>query len=332
MKEITITTNKMAGANAAGWHIWGWEIPVYLFLGGLTAGILIVAALMILRNKGKEHPVATNKIILLAPILISFGMLALFLDLTHKLYVWRFYTSFQVTSVMSWGAWILVLVYPVNILLILATMKEGYPKFYAWIEEKVQTTWNARLEKLFNWIINFAEKHVKLWAKMAIPIGIGLGVYTGILLSAFGARPIWNSAILGPLFLVSGASTGVALIVLLARGKEREYFAKIDMVLIATEIFVLALFFIGQLTSGASQQEAIRLLIDKSILAPVFWIFVVTMGLLLPVFFEWLELKGRHIPAYLPPALVLFGGLSLRFVLVKACCLAREMNIEKLMM
>lgn len=322
----------MAGAHAAGWHIWGWEIPVYLFLGGLTAGILIVAALMILRNKGKEYPVATNKIILLAPILISFGMLALFLDLTHKLYVWRFYTSFQVTSVMSWGAWILILVYPINILMILATLKEGYPKAYSWIEEKVKTTWNARLEGIFTWLINFSEKHVKLWARMAIPVGIGLGVYTGVLLSAFGARPVWNSSILGPLFLISGASTGVALIVLLSKGEERNYFAKIDMMLIGTELLLLFLYIVGQLTAGASQQEAIRLLIDKSIIAPVFWIFVVSMGLLLPVFLEWLESKGRKIPAYLPPALVLFGGLSLRFVLVKACCLAREMNVEKLML
>ena len=36
--------------------------------------------------------------------------------------------------------------------------------------------------------------------------GIALGIYTGILLSAMVARPLWNSAILGPLFLFSGLS------------------------------------------------------------------------------------------------------------------------------
>jgi len=331
MKEITITTHKMASAHAAGWHIWGWEIPVYLFLGGLTAGILVLAAVMILRNKGKEYPVATNRVILLAPIFISFGMLALFLDLTHKLYVWRFYTSFQVTSVMSWGSWILLLVYPVNILMILATLEEGYPKLYGWIKEKSVSIGGGRLEGIFSSLISFSKRHIKLWAKIAIPVGVGLGIYTGILLSAFGARPIWNSAILGPLFLVSGISAGAALIVLMAKGAERQYFAKIDMMLIGSELFVLFLFFVGQLTASASQQEAIRLLIDKSIMAPVFWIFVVTIGLLLPAFFEWLETRGGEIPAWLPPSLVLFGGLALRFVLVKACCLWREMSIEQLL-
>lgn len=332
MSEITITTNKMASAHADGWHIWGWEIPVYLFLGGLTAGIIVVTALMILKKKGKEYPVATSKVILFAPVFITLGMVALFLDLTHKLYVWRFYTSFQVTSVMSWGAWILLLVYPINILMILSTLKEGWPKIFDWLDEKAKTIFNARFEKLFNWTIEFSEKHKELWAKIAIPVGVGLGIYTGILLSAFGARPIWNSAILGPLFLVSGVSAGVALIVLLAKNEERHFFARIDMMLIGGELFILALFFIGQLTASASQQEAIRLLIDQSILAPVFWIFVVTMGLLLPAFFEWLEMRGRAVPAWMPPTLVLFGGLALRFVLVKACCLWREMSIEQLMM
>ena len=36
-------------------------------------------------------------------------------------------------------------------------------------------------------------------------LGVGLGVYTAILLSAFSARPFWNTSILGPLFLLMAA-------------------------------------------------------------------------------------------------------------------------------
>ena len=43
-----------------------------------------------------------------------------------------------------------------------------------------------------------------------------LGVYTAILLSAFSARPFWNTGVLAPLFLVSGLSTAAALVALLA--------------------------------------------------------------------------------------------------------------------
>ncbi|PKL37418.1 MAG: nitrite reductase [Spirochaetae bacterium HGW-Spirochaetae-1] len=331
MKEITITTQKMAGAHAQGWQIWGWEIPVYLFLGGLTAGIIVVASWMILKNRGKEYPVATNKIMVLAPVLISLGMGALFLDLSHKLYVWRFYTTFQVTSVMSWGSWILVLVYPVTILLVLATFREGFPAVYGWVEERIKQIRDGRFLPWFKAVVDFAETRKNIFAKAGIPIGIGLGIYTGILLSAFAARPIWNSAILGPLFLVSGMSTGVALIALLSRDDERHYFARMDMGLIVVELFILFLFFIGQLTSGKAQQEAISLLLGGSIMTPVFWIFVFTLGLFLPLVFEWLEMKGRDIPAVLPPVMVLFGGLMLRFVLVKVCCLWRDMSIDQLL-
>jgi protein NrfD len=42
-------------------------------------------------------------------------------------------------------------------------------------------------------------------------LGVALGIYTGILLNTMVARPLWNSAILGPLFLVSGLSAGAAV-------------------------------------------------------------------------------------------------------------------------
>jgi hypothetical protein len=44
--------------------------------------------------------------------LLTLGMLALFLDLEYKTHVWRLYTTFEPLSPMSWGAWILLLVYP----------------------------------------------------------------------------------------------------------------------------------------------------------------------------------------------------------------------------
>ncbi|MDY7033741.1 MAG: NrfD/PsrC family molybdoenzyme membrane anchor subunit, partial [Thermodesulfobacteriota bacterium] len=105
--EVTITTNKMNHLVDPNLSIWGWEVPVYLFLGGLTAGILIISAFVALKDRDKKFSLAANRLAVSAPIFLSLGMLALFLDLEHKLYVWRFYTTFQITSPMSWGSWIL---------------------------------------------------------------------------------------------------------------------------------------------------------------------------------------------------------------------------------
>ena len=62
-------------------QIWTWEVAMYLFMGGLTAGVMVFAATMILMKKDEEAPFATTRLALLAPILLSLGMTTLFLDL-----------------------------------------------------------------------------------------------------------------------------------------------------------------------------------------------------------------------------------------------------------
>ena len=61
-----------------------------------------------------------------APIAISVGMFFLWLDLEHPFNAWRFYLTFKLTSPMSWGAWILLGVYPVSILLAWVTTPEKF--------------------------------------------------------------------------------------------------------------------------------------------------------------------------------------------------------------
>src|SRR4029453_6144983 len=99
-------------------HAWGWEIPVYLFLGGWTAGILVLCgwALFKGRHSGRREGafgLASSRLFGLGLALISLGMLALFLDLSGKAHVWRLYVVLSPRSPMSWGAWILLLVSPV---------------------------------------------------------------------------------------------------------------------------------------------------------------------------------------------------------------------------
>ena len=77
-------------------HVWGWEIPVYLFLGGWVAGMMIIVGYFLLRGRHREETCVCAVLPALSLVLLSLGMLALFLDLEHKLYVWRLYTTFQV--------------------------------------------------------------------------------------------------------------------------------------------------------------------------------------------------------------------------------------------
>jgi formate-dependent nitrite reductase membrane component NrfD len=49
-----------------------------------------------------------------------------------------------------------------------------------------------------------------------------------------------------------------------------------------------------------------------------FWVFVVGLGLVLPVVLEILELKHKYIPAIVPVVLIVAGNLMLRFIVVNA--------------
>ena len=164
---------------------------------------------------------------------------------------------------------------------------------------------------------NFSEKYKEKIAAVNIPVGIGLGIYTGILLSAFSARPFWNSGLLGPLFLISGLSTGVASVILFAKDhEEKHFFTKIDLGLIAVELSILILFIIGMLNSSVQHSNAVQYILGGDY-THLFWIFVIGIGLTIPAFLEWLELKGKPVPSVIAASMVLTGGLILRFVFVE---------------
>ena len=99
------------------------------FLGGLVAGLMIIAGvrLIAIRPTQREALVCCTIGPLIGLAFLSLGMFVLFLDLSHKLYVWRLYTTFQITSPMSWGSWILLLVYPALIANALAHLPEAIP-------------------------------------------------------------------------------------------------------------------------------------------------------------------------------------------------------------
>ena len=307
MKEELCVTARSNPLIDPGLQIWTWEVAMYLFLGGLTAGIMVFAAYATLTRKDEEAPFAATRLALLAPIVLSLGMTTLFLDLEHKLFVFRFYTAFQVLSPMSWGAWILVVIYPVTILQILSTLRSGYSQASPWLDRFA----------VGKWLLDWCEAHRRQIALAAIPFGIALGIYTGILLSAFSARPFWNSGVLGPLFLVSGLSTAAALVALVARRhSEKVLFTRIDLALIVAELALVALFIIN-LASGTEQQLVALDSIMNGPYAFVFWVLFVGIGLLVPLLLELLEIRGfaRRV-AIVAPVLVLLGGYVLRQVMV----------------
>jgi formate-dependent nitrite reductase membrane component NrfD len=269
-------------------HVWAWQIPVYLFLGGLVAGMMAISGVWLMRGRRAQPGSVMFALPLLSLVLLSLGMLALFLDLEHKLYVWRLYTTFEWRSPMSWGAWILVAVYPALVIMLML-----HPPAWLGAAVPMLTRWSAQLQ---------------MWPTVARRIGMVsvvlggmLGIYTGVLLSTLAARPAWNSALLGPLFLTSGLSSAAALVHLIARRPDESHeLVRVDnWRAIAIDAYVLgaALFLGGPYTA-------------------VLWVGVVGIGILVPLTVQTLMVRHRVPHTALAPALVLAGGVLLRFVMV----------------
>jgi formate-dependent nitrite reductase membrane component NrfD len=310
MKEELIISGRMNPGVDPVLQAWGWEIPVYLFLGGLAAGLLFFAGLFYLLGKAKKYPAAVKKAPVLVPLLLVLGLFALFLDLHHKPYFWRLYTTIKLQSPMSWGAWTLMIITPLSIIWAALHITEWFPKWdwkYQWIRD---------IETFFK-----GYKRHMAWA-MTI-LGVILGIYTGILFSAFNARPLWNTSILGPLFLASGLSAGSALIMLLSKKhKERKVFAQIDLIVIAVELFFIVHMLMGFQASTQVQIDAAQIFLGGALTAP-FWIFVVLLGMLVPAALEIMELRNFKIPVVIPVALILFGSFMLRWLISNAGQLSR---------
>lgn len=305
MKEELIISGRNIPGIDPYLEIWHWHIPLYLFLGGLAAGLLFFAALYHIMGKEKEMPTTVKWATFLAAPALIIGLLALFLDLRHKAYFWRLYTTIRFESPMSWGAWTLLVITPLSMIWSASYLRELVP------------TWDWK----FSWLKKF-EKFVisyrSVIAWMMVVLAVILGIYTGILLSAFNARPLWNTSIMGFLFLASGLSSGAAVIMWMSKDKmERHLISKIDVLLIGIELFLIIHLFMGFLAGPEVQIEAASLFLGGKF-TMIFWVVVVGLGVILPGILEILELRGKKIPIYIPALLILIGGLIFRYVIVEA--------------
>jgi len=310
MREEIITSGRLNPHIDPHLEIWHWQIPLYLFLGGLAAGILFFAALYTIMGKEDKYPGAVRRAPIIVPFLLVLGLFALFLDLKHKLFFWQLYTIIKFESPMSWGAWTLMAITPLSMVWVALHIREFFPK------------WDWKYE-----ILKDIEKEILKYkvhiAWVMIVLAVILGIYTGILLSAFNARPLWNTSILGPLFLTSGLSAGAAAIILFSKSeKERRLFTKIDILLIVIELFLITHLFMGFMASTSVQIDAANLFLGGQYTAP-FWIFVVILGLIVPAGLKIMELRHMKIPVIIPVVLVLFGGIMFRFIIVFAGQMSR---------
>lgn len=308
---------------------WGLLIVVYLFLGGLSAGLFFVAGLAnYLEVDGQPaYPRIARMGALLAPWPVAIGSGLLILDLGNW---WRFYklfTHFRWESPMSIGSYLLTIFTGI-----------AFVYAYSWLPEAWRQKGFAKLPptwKLVHRLNVDLSGHRKTIAMLGFPFAIGVGIYTGVLLGAVSGRPFWNTNLVAQMFLFSALSSGAAALLLAMvldkrhpiEASETKFLITLDIVFIVLELFIILPYLIhGQLSSLAVKQALWLILGGPYTLA--FWAFFLGLGLLVPLCIEVYELApsllkghafhGNRRLALAASGLVLMGGFLLRYIFVYA--------------
>ena len=145
--------------------------------------------------------------------------------------------------------------------------------------------------------------------------------------------PLWNNALLPILFLVSAMSTGAASVLLIGIFRHADEFNRVGVLKkfhfclpVIELVLIAALMFITCTNSTAGWNSVMSLLVGGY--APLFWIGLVLIGLVLPTALEtWLlffspkefeESRKAHWISAASDAGVLVGGFLLRYLVVVA--------------
>ena len=299
--------NNMSGSLAQYTEIyWGWPIAFYLFLAGLSAGASIVAVLI--SNKFGKDNYYFKAAALIAPVAIILGLALLVIDLGKPLSFYWILLLYNFDSVMSIGVALLLIYTPLSVIYAVGAFKNEI----------------AMLKiSLFDALANLASKLSGLLGVLLFILGVGVGAYTGFLLSAAHKIALWNTPVLPLLFLVSGLSCAGAFTLLLGvlKDEKREqnqtahFLLKFDFLAI-----IVALFMVVKGASASGAQSVANALSANS-LGLMFYIGVIGLGMAVPIILDLSVLKVHDFKrefAVLNAILVICGVFLLRYYIVYA--------------
>lgn len=299
-------TNRDNAAVDPTLHAWHGEVAGDLFLAAIVAGIMVLTGIFALRESSDQRSRALRLVPWLSPVLISVCLLLLWLDLANKFNAFRFYLVFRPQTPMSWGSWIILAVYPVSVLFALSEMPGD-------LREHLGKSLSL-IPRLAAW----ADRRARGLARASVLLGTALGLYTGVVLSVYPARPLWNSALLPLVFLSSGLACASACF-LLTHLKDREcrLCGRLNTAFLGAHLVLLALWIVDLAGGDASRHHAVQLLFGGSYTA-AFWTLVVALGIAAPLTGELVVRRRGAMPGPATAFFILVGAFSLRWILIYA--------------
>jgi formate-dependent nitrite reductase membrane component NrfD len=276
---------------------WGWWIVLYFFFGGVTGGVYFAAAWLDLFGDANDRAAVRLGHVLAFPLILVCAFF-LIVDLGQPLRFWHMLFESER--------------FPQPILKPYSPMSLGSVILFVFGSVSFLSFVDAVLGKN-RWLHSPGNPIGKLLSAVGALAGLALAGYTGVLLNVTN-EPVWgNSPWISALFLFSGVSTGIALLMLLARRVPRTTFEKLseaDNYLMLFELITLVVFLATLGAVGA------RFIFGSPTL--ILFAIVIILGLLVPLILHWRpRLAGdlRRASA-LSAVLVLIGGFVLRWAVL----------------
>jgi formate-dependent nitrite reductase membrane component NrfD len=274
---------------------WGWYVPAYFFVGGTASGAYITATLAdIVGRRGDRPYVLAGRLIALSGVLASLPLLVA--DLGRPERFLNMLRVFKPRSMMSTGSWAL-------------TTFGGFAGLAVSVEvlRLLGTRWS-----LLRLLVG--PLRVLSWFG-ALP-AMYVGGYTGVLLSSTNV-PLWagNRFLMGPLFLSSAMSCGLAATSLVAglRGRPSSSAARRYAV---AEHRVLTTELVITFASAVALRGLAKPLLSGR-WSRLYLLGSLGCGMLAPLLLERLGMRGGFW-SWVSSLLVLVGGACTRFALIEA--------------
>jgi formate-dependent nitrite reductase membrane component NrfD len=275
---------------------WGWEIALYFFFEGISAGSYVLCTVASLRNR-KHFGASIRLGRYLSFVTMLFCPPLLIAELGRPERFHHMLRIFKKTSPMNHGAWAL----------------SGYGLFasllavLAWPVSKLPFSLLRVLMRFLQWIMP-----ERLLALLGMPFALMMISYPGVLLETT-ANPLWSHTnFLGPLFASSSLSTGAAALTLLNYTSEdhalHSSLTRFEDIAAAAEAASLALYV---KTAGPATKP-----LFKGHQSKLFLLGAIGLGLIVPAILR--RSKSKTVRHGVAPLLTLLGGAALKFSITEA--------------
>jgi molybdopterin-containing oxidoreductase family membrane subunit len=258
----------LAPTNLTSYVPWGVWVGFYDYLVWMEVGSLLIFTSLIYLFGDKQLPKIKPIVLFTGFTIVTMGLLIVFLDLGHEERFWHVLVYPEFGSMITWMVW-LHSTYLLILTLELAIVLWGGSR------------WGRFLKPL---------------AYVSLPVGLALIIVSGSIFGVLAARPLWNTASLPLMFLLSALAAGSGLLLFLVvvfwqDKASPEYVALTKRLAVITRTLLLAGVFAAGVIAftmlykgggNPTRAEALNLILTGPYWWS-FWIVHILLGVLIPL-------------------------------------------------